>query len=771
MDGGRSGRERLLLAGVLVATGFSSVGLQVLWQRMVAMQVGVDALSSAIVVGGFLGGLSVGSFVAARLADRLAARTMVWLFAGAEAVVAVMALASVSVLYDLFGAVAPGLGPALVAVVGVTVVVVPAVLMGVSIPSAAAFIGRRSDAPATGVGQLYAANTVGAALGAFVTGWFLIGELGFRGASVVCAVVGASAALLLVGLALSASPADESSAVLEGATPDAVAGGADGVSPRLPLWPWYLAYAISGGLTLGLQQAFFRLTSAIQRANSYSFATVLAMYLLAFAVGVALAAPVVRRLRDPRRWFLWLQFGVGAAALASLTIVVRVMPRVGLGERMSRWFNSDGVASGFSSSPVADLVVFAVFLPLIVVGPAVVLMGASFPVVEQIVLERSRSVGGGTGRLLAANTLGNFVGTFAVALVLFDLLGTSGTVLVLSGCLMVGGVIATAIIDGRQRRGASFAALALGVLLILAAPGNVRLWQHLSGDPGEGQMLLAEDAACAAVIERQGDSAQLALNGATQNGYPFDDFHILIGLLPSLAADSPGDGLVVGHGIGSTAYAMLGDVDRRSVTTVELCGGTYPLSDTLAEEGYDEFARLRDDPRHERIASDGRRHLQRSTAEYDAIVVDTLRITSAGSGQHFSTEFYRLVDERLADDGVFAQWVPTWRTQNSAAKVFPYLVTMEVAEYGDSVLMLGSRSPIDTAVLHERFLERAAAAFEPEQRARLEEFLATSNPTCVTDGEVVAALAPEFENSDLFPRDEYHRNNGFIGETQTATTC
>ena len=308
----------------------------------------------------------------------------------------------------------------------------------------------------------------------------------------------------------------------------------------------------------------------------------------------------------------------------------------------------------------------------------------------------------------------------------------------------------------------------------MLTPGNQRLWEFFSGDTGGSTVYVAEDAACASVIESQGEGQfQLSINGATQNGYPYDDFHVLIGLVPSLVADEEPRSLAVGFGIGSSSYAMLADRASGGVTTVELCGGHFVVADRIAAQGHPEFVVLRDDERHDRVVGDGRNHLLRADGTYDAVVVDTLRVTSSFSGQHYSRQFYELVSRALTDDGVFAQWVPTWRAQNSAAQVFPHLLTVTVPEYNDSVFMLGSRSPIDIspAELVERFERRAEAAFSEEQSERIHTFFADWDPTCVTSGTTAADVPSEFENTDLVPRDEFNRNNGFIGETQTYGSC
>lgn len=762
--------HRVALTFLLAATGFTALALQVVWQRLVSLHLGVDTSASAVVVAGFLTGLGVGTLVGGRLADRCSLRRAVTVVAAAEAGVAAFALASPWLLHGLFhGAFQSLAGRPAGAVVTFVILAVPTSLMGLSLPLIARVVAHPVATAGQRAGHLYAANTAGGALGALVGGWYLVGTHGYAGSARGCALAGAVSAVALFGLARTL-PAGS-------ARPERVPGGGarqDGVRPGRVV-PYLLLYGLTGALALGLQQTFFRLVGATMRSNSYSFATVLALHLTAFAAGAAIGARLVRRSREPLRVFLWLQGAVGITALGSVLFVTSVLPVAGFGSRFDEWFNSDGFASGFDFSDPGSLTLFALVIPAVFVVPPVALMGASFPFVEQGLVERLGLVGRTTGGLIAANTFGNVAGVILTGFVLVNRLGTAGTHRVLGAALAVIGLVAA--MSLRARRWRPLVAGSVGLLsvsLVVATPSNVRMWAFFSGSRELDRIMVAEDATCASIVERHGPGQfQLAINGTSQNGYPFDDFHVLIGLVPSLVSARPDRALAVGFGIGSTSYALLADERRRQVTTVELCSGHYDLARRLADEGHREFVEIFSDRRHRALVGDGRHHLAVTGERYDAVVVDTLRVTSAGSGQHLSREFYELVASSLTDDGVFVQWVPTLRTLNSAAQVFPHLVTLTVPQYNDSVFMIGSRHPVEVtpSELVHRFDRRAASAFSADQRARLREFLAAWAPSCINNGKVVIGVPTDFDNRDLDPRDEFHLNNGFIGEAQTYGTC
>ena len=116
-------------------TGFSALGLQVVWQRIVSLHVGADTVATAIVVSGFLAGLGIGNVVGGRVADRVTRPAALRVVAAAELGVAAFAMVSTWALHDLFVDVAPSLsGASLGRAMTFLILLVPTTLMGMSLP-------------------------------------------------------------------------------------------------------------------------------------------------------------------------------------------------------------------------------------------------------------------------------------------------------------------------------------------------------------------------------------------------------------------------------------------------------------------------------------------------------------------------------------------------------------------------------------------------------------------------------------------------------------
>ena len=750
-----------------MATGFSALTLQVVWQRVISLHAGLDLLASTTVVTAFLAGLGVGSLAGGALADRLGPRRSLLAFALSNAAIGVLAWSSLWLFYDVYQRFAAELDSATAMFAcHVLLLAIPTTLMGLSLPLLARGAVAASGEIAPLVGRLYGVNTLGAAVGAAVAGWWLLGELGFVSTVRIAAAINFTAAAVVLLLWKIARPERQDGLARTESVADTAAGSGE------RSWPWFLLYGLTGAVAIGLEVVYFRVVDAIWRNNSYTFASVLAIYLLLFGLGASLGARRAGRVERPDRWFLWLQFGVGASSLLGMLVLLHPPHAFGFADFVTQYFRTLGYMSGeyavHSAADAGKLLYVHVVAPLLVMGGPVLLMGASFPFVQALVARRLDSLGRRTGTLLFSNICGNVVGGAVTGFVLLDRLGTAGTLQLLSGLLLLPGLAAAVRLSTPRKRllGAAGAA-ALMAICVAAFPSNERFWAFFHSAPLD-RFELDEDRTCVTSLVDIEDQTFLSINGSWQNGHPYDAVHILIGLLPAILHERPERGLAIGLGIGSTAYSMAQDPRVRSVDCVEICGGEERLVARLARRGSNASRRLIEDPRIHLHTGDGRRWLLARPEPYDMIVADAVRPNTAYAGNLYSVEFYELVSSRLAPNGVFVQWIPTDRVINSVRRVFPYVAITEVPEYNHSKLLIASNQPLflDRATLRERLSKvDLESSFDPRQRRRLIEFFESADiQRQPKQPRKIARLAPEYFNHDLHPRDEYFLNDNWPEE-------
>ena len=760
---GKGDGARRVLGAVFFATGFSALALQVVWQRVIVLHAGVDLSSSTTVVAAFLAGLGVGGLAGGWLADRLGPRGSLLLFGAANAVIGVYAWFSLHLLYDFYESNVGWVdGTAKAFVFNFALIAVPTLLMGFSLPLVTRAAVSDVSQAGTVVGSLYARNTLGAAAGAAVSGWVLLGAIGFEATVRIAGTLNVLCALAIVVVAHRWEPVQP--ADVEDPTPSTT--GAD-VAASVNVfgsasWPWFVVYGITGAVALGLEVVFFRLVDGIMRSNSYTFAHVLALYLGLFGLGAVFGAHWVARTLRPDRWFLWIQCAIGIIVLVGVIVLVDGLPALGLRGWLRDYLQGPGLKLGFGVEGSGLRLPFALLLgPVLVMGAPVFLMGASFPFVQAVVSRSSSDLGRRTGILFASNVLGNVTGTLVVGFVLMDRLGTAGTVCLLAAVLLVGGVIVAGSMKARRRARVSVVGLVLlGALLLAAFPSNTQLWAFLHGRP-TSEVHLSEDRSCAAALLDNGAGGySMTINGTVENAYPFSDFHVLIGLLPTLVNPAARRALAIGLGIGATTFGLSIAPGLTTIDTVEICTGEFTLLTRVAVTDPDavEYRTSLTDPRVKLIDGDGRKRLLTTDEPLDVVVVDALRYQSAYSGNLFSAEFYELVREKLSDHGLFVQWVPTNRSYNTVTSVFPYAIGVD---FGDSSLVLASKAPFDFDVntIVNRFEQLPHDRFRSAQVDSIISSLTKSHQECLRDGSPIDGFPSKATNHDLHPRDEYFLNN------------
>ena len=202
-----SSRAWLILAAI-GTSGFVSLGLEVLWTRVLVLYVHNSTYAFSTMLGVFLFGLAVGSWIYSAVAG-LIRRPMVF-FAALELGIAFWTVLSLYLVgrlprvMDIFSGLirSDNWYEALILMIIPTAIIlfVPTLLMGMTLPLATSLIVTRLENVGRHVAKVYAINTFGTVLGSFTVGFVLIHFLGIRNSFLVLvALNGLIAAALLAG--------------------------------------------------------------------------------------------------------------------------------------------------------------------------------------------------------------------------------------------------------------------------------------------------------------------------------------------------------------------------------------------------------------------------------------------------------------------------------------------------------------------------------------------------------------------------------------------
>lgn len=166
----------MVLLALFFLSGFAALLYQVVWQRVLFSVYGIDIASVTVVVTVFMLGLGMGSLVGGALSERFRSRALL-LFALFEAGIGVFGFFSLG-LFELVAGRTLDLSRTSTGIVAFLLLLVPTTLMGATLPLLVSYATARSHNVGRSVGMLYFVNTLGAALGAFAAGMFLLGMLG-----------------------------------------------------------------------------------------------------------------------------------------------------------------------------------------------------------------------------------------------------------------------------------------------------------------------------------------------------------------------------------------------------------------------------------------------------------------------------------------------------------------------------------------------------------------------------------------------------------------
>ena len=716
-------------------SGAAALIYQTAWHRLLGLFAGADTIAAALVVGAFLLGLGVGSLAAGLLADRLRRRSALIAFAVCEVGIALFAVLSPWLYYDvIYRELLPiASSRAVVFAVVFAGLLWPTFLMGCSLPFLSKAAVRQIEGSAQLIGRFYGVNTLGAATGAFIGGWFLIGTFGFD----VTIQIGAALNLVVAAGGLWLARRLDMGRETTPAPRQRSATANDGV-----VWRWSLLVFISGFLIVALQIVWFRLVGMLLQSNGYSFSLVLSVFLLGDAAGLLLGARVIDRIADPRRFFFLMQGTATALALAGAWFVYLA---IGAGLLPSTFSDHDIV-----TGRAGDTALF-VLLVAIVVLPASFIMGFSFPVVQKAVQQDIDRLGSRVGYVQLANIVGNSAGSLVAGLLLLDLLGTPGTLK-----LLVAIGLAFALMQIAGRRGPRWAWLPAGVLAagLVLFPGGEDFWRRLHGVTTE-RTIVAEDKTGLSLLKfSEGGAARLYIQGHSQSELPFSTVHSFLGVIGPLTHDAPRRILVIGSGTGGTPYAAGAHPNTERVKVIEIVEPVIATLRRYTEQGgaagVDGLLKSK---KFDVVIADGRHALALDTTKYDVIEADAILPKTGLSGLLNSQEFFQQVRGKLAPGGIYVQWAPTDRSIQTFRSVFPYVTMVHPALLGSDRPIPYSREKILALLARPEVDAHFAAA--GIDRVELRQWFADKKMEPLNGGILVPTRSP---NTDFFPRDEYYLN-------------
>ena len=720
---------------LFLLSGATSLVWETLWSRQLHLIFGTSQFAIATVLCAFMGGLAIGSGVAARFGGEGAPPLIkrlrpLQMYAILEALIGAYSLAfplMLALIEPVYLGIAGGVHPVLFGVAQFLLagglLLVPAACMGATLPVLTPLVRGQG---ASGVGGLYAINTVGAVAGVAMAGFVLLPELGVERT----ALLNAAGNLLLLGAALLLDRHLEQQKIRDAALaamlppePPVSGGPRAGDLPVTAPGLLLAAAAVAGFCSLSMEVAWFRLLGLILGASAYAFSLMLLAFLVGIASGGALGGPLADRLAGggtaeggggeiSRRWRILAGLVAAQAGVGLLTWAVMW----GYG-RLPLVF----VQLYFILGRDPDLIWGAkCVISLLIMTPPAFLMGLGFPL-----LIRARSAdpdGAAVGALYSANTLGGVAGAFMAGFVLLPTIGVRDTVLLCVSLYL----LSAAMLLARELPRGTAALAALAALLWLKPPPwdpmvmTTGVYKYVDSldQPTWAQMkirmidryrLLHYQEGLSTVVTVAANKVTgniwLANNGKIDASTTADmPTQVLVAHLPFLflgpaaGEPPPRDSMLIGLASGITLGAMNLHPELRTIRVVEIEPSMPAAAALFRAWNHDAL----NDPRVRVEGNDGRNQiLLTPPASLDLIVSEPSNPWLTGVANLFTIEYFRLGLSRLREDGVFSQWVQMYGMDQrdlravirTFCEVFPHVRVFATIEDADLV-MVGSRKPL-----------------------------------------------------------------------------
>ena len=714
---------------VVFATGAAGLIFQVTWQKYVSRLLGSDSIATAIILGTFLGGLSLGYYLCGKLSARV--RNHFKAYAVLEGVIGLWCL-SFPTIFQVVDSLTRSWSfapPALIIIQGILcsalLMGIPTICMGGTIPFLTRGISRNVIEATNIHANIYAINTAGAFSGTLLAGFYLIPTHGLPLTIMGTSFLNLGACLFFYLLSGVLKPGV--SATVGEEVRDESASGVVSASPRFPAWILYSIAFLSGFYVMTLENVLIRITNFSIGSSSYSFSLIVAVFILAIALG----SSVVGRFHRIRLRVLFINQMVITLSLLGIYLSLDTWPYWAHLIRIAFQSNIVGFWGYYGG------VFFALMVVLLL---PVAFMGATIPLAFHELKRDLHRVGTHSGMLFSWNTLGNLTGSLIGGIGLYyflnnvqvflaaGLLAACSTSLagwyvsrkygLLTGFLAILIFLGTIFTPFYHQKNFTLGTFYTKIPFIFSLEGPQKFFERFNAklelkfyeDDPTGTVAVVESAKYPAF-----DAKPLAIviNGKSDSSTIGDIYTLkLLAHLPALLAEIRKNVLIIGLGTGVTAseFTLYPDVEQIDIAEIS-------PAVVKALPFFQEFThRLENDPRTHIQIGDAFRILGRSEKRWDIIVSEPSNPRVTGVDLLFTQEFYKLAREHLTEKGILLQWVQLYDTDphilgmilNTIHQEFPHCRALR-ANIGDLLIIASTKhfSSADVTRAEETFYSNA----------------------------------------------------------------
>jgi spermidine synthase len=654
-----------LLTAAFFASGASALIFETLWFRQAGLAFGNSIWASSLVLSAFMAGLAVGNALAAGIGPRL--RNPIRAYAYAEAAIALTGVGLVYVFPVLGAALAPVFRPLLDQpwllnplrlFVAFVLLLVPSTAMGITLPLLVTALAAGIRDPGSGIrapdpfgrvlGWLYGWNTLGAMAGVLAGEMLFLGRFGVRGTALAAGGLNLLAAAV-AGLLSIRRPGPTT-------RPEPPRRGPGGRESAVQI-RWLIAAAMTGFALLALEVIWFRFLLLFVKGHSIAFAVMLASVLAGIALGGLLASFWQRLTPGAHRF---------AAPLAFVAAIVVVASY--------RYFPSAIAPFGLESITRPDAIA-RIGLPLMF--PVSVISGIFFPLVGAALRAGLPSEIAAAGTLTLVNTIGAALGSLVAGFVLLPLIGIERSVFAIAVLYAAVGVVLERLWRAPLVVYGAAAAAVIALALFPSGQFSARLVsipvERWAQGEAERRLVAVREGLTETIVFFQrmllgkpvSDVMLTNSFSMSTTGYGVRRYQKLYAYWPIAVHPDLKRALVIGYGVGNTAKALTDSAGIQSIDLVDLSRDILAMAPIVFPDAREQPLR---DRRMRIHIEDGRYFLQTTDQQFDLITGEPPPPGIAGVENLYSREYFQLIHDRLANQGIVTYWLPLADLSDVSAK-------------------------------------------------------------------------------------------------------
>lgn len=633
--------KKILALFITFLSGFSFLIYEISWNRFLSLKLGTTVVASTIVLMAFMAGLGFGAnFIGKKANEKNNLGKILSIILGGIGLFSILNYLIINSLSSLYSNLFNNIKilDAFLFISTFILLFNPAFLMGGIIPIINKIISSNSINVSKNIGQIYATETIGSALGGLLTGFVLIGKIGQKQTIILAASLNI---LLSIFILLSNSFNNIIfSETNKGKKNNSISENSGFIA--------LIATFFIGFSVLSLQILWIRIFKTYFTNTSYTFSLITSFVILGLSAGSWIYKQKEHKIKNYDKVVLKIILSLILVAFVGLLILIN----------LPNW-----LMQPFKQS-IDNQFIRLIFLPflssILIVLPPSVISGFSFPVICNMYSNGAKNISKNIGKVLQINTLGSVFGPAITTFIFIPFLGAGKAILLILGILSISAIFILQKFNIKLKLlKPTLVVIASLFILFIISTKQLRFLAPSIKLQNKEIMVYQETIEGTIMVTNEPNKGIFGKSTYVNNSIVIGSYYDaikaveMVGHLPFFVGTKCKNVLIIGFGIGVTTSAIAQHSEVEHIDCVELVPGLVKNAHYYSDFNNNVY----NDSRLNIISGDGRHYLQTTSKKYDLISCDPTHPV-LGSGNLYTKDYFTEIYKHLNANGVMTQYLP-----------------------------------------------------------------------------------------------------------------